>query len=263
MEKDIMPEITNIKQQDTFTLPSRGLLYKPEDGIPEAITLRRMTTAEEKLRYRSDDNTQVTKDLLNACIVSQVPVDCGKLKLSDANFLLFKLRVLSLLTDKYKVTVTCPHCGAQFIHEIHLSDVPVDYLTDDIKDKLKVTLPISKQTIDLDVPNLNKLIKLGETLEEFFDRFPNVNRQEKLLTETNLIYIDKVNGKTLLAEEKEDYINSMDIVDFKTLRKAINKLSADYGLSQDLKTLCPKCKSEVTHGLPITYELFNPSDEDI
>ena len=170
---------------------------------------------------------------------------------------------MSLLTDKYKVTVTCPHCGAQFIHEVNLSEVPVDYLSDDIKDKLKVTLPISKQVIDLEVPNLNKLIKLGETLEEYFDRFPNVNRQEKLLTESNLIYIEKVNGKTLLSEEKEDYINSMDIVDFKALRKAIGKLSADYGLSQDLKTLCPKCKNEVTHGLPITYELFNPSDEDI
>ena len=49
--KEILPNIKNIKSQESYTLPSKGLVYKPEDNIPASITLRRMTTKEEKMRF--------------------------------------------------------------------------------------------------------------------------------------------------------------------------------------------------------------------
>ena len=41
---------------------------------------------------------------------------------------------------------------------------------------------------------------------------------------------------------------------------AINNLEDLYGFDTDLKTQCPSCKGEVSHGLPITSELFSPSN---
>ena len=49
-EKAILPDITNIKTQETYTLPSKGLVYNKADKIGSSITLRRMTTKEDKMR---------------------------------------------------------------------------------------------------------------------------------------------------------------------------------------------------------------------
>ena len=125
----ILPDITNIKSQETYTLPSKGLLYTEKDNIPASITLRRMTTKEDKIRMRNSTEDRIKKDLLQACILED-NVDAGNLKLVDANFLLFRLRSLSLLDDTYKIQVRCRNCGTVFIHEISciLSCLVIDEL---------------------------------------------------------------------------------------------------------------------------------------
>lgn len=261
-EKEILKDITNIKQQDTVTLPSRGLLYKAEEKIPEAITIRRMTTKEDKMRLRNESDNVVYRDILQACITTP-EVNAGNLKLMDANLLLFKLRIISLLDDTYKIRLMCPACRTQFIHQLNLSEVPVKYIPQDIIKKLTVTLPVSKQVIKLKIPSLNDLIKAGEKLQEYFNKFPNVDKQEKAVTISQLLYIDTINGATFLSEELEEYVENMDILDNRQLAKAIKEFDNFNGFDDNLKTECPKCKFEIQHGLPITDELFNPSDEDI
>ena len=98
--KEILPDISNIKTQETFTLPSKGLVYDERDNIPASITLRRMTTKEDKIRMRNSTEDRIRRDILDACILDE-GVNAGNLKLMDANFLLFSLRSLSLLDDKY------------------------------------------------------------------------------------------------------------------------------------------------------------------
>ena len=49
-DKEILADITNIKSSETYTLPSKGLVYDETEGIPASITLRRMTTKEDKIR---------------------------------------------------------------------------------------------------------------------------------------------------------------------------------------------------------------------
>jgi len=260
--KEILPDIHNIKQKESFTLPSRGIVYRADENIPESITLRRMTTKEEKIRLRNQSETEIIKDLLQACILNE-KVNAGSLKLMDANYLLFKLRVISLLDDKYKVRVRCPHCGAEFVHELNLSEIPVNYVEQDILEKLTVKLPISQQTITLRYPSLDDLIKSGKRLEEYFNMFPNVDRMESVISASEQLNIETINGQSLMSEEIADWYDNLDIVDYKVLQQAIQKLDNIYGFDDNLKTICPKCNKEVTHGLPITGELFNPSSEDV
>ena len=53
MTEEALPDIKNIKSQETYTLPSKGMFYTKEDKIPASITLRRMTTKEDKIRLRN------------------------------------------------------------------------------------------------------------------------------------------------------------------------------------------------------------------
>lgn len=258
--KEILPDVKNIKTQETFTLPSKGLVYKPEDNIPASITLRRMTTREDKMRLRNQTEDRVRRDILQACILDP-NVNAGKLKLMDANFLLFRLRAISLLDDIYKVVCTCPYCGTRFVHQVNLTEVPIEYLAEEKLAQLKMRLPLSKDEIDFKFPSLDDIINMGDQLRDYFERFPQADKAEVLYTVSTLIYIDKVNGHQILKEELEQYVDNLDIIDNRALADIISNLDITYGFVEQLETPCPneECGRIVKHGLPITSELFTPS----
>ena len=255
--KEILPDINNIKSSESFTLPSKGLCYSAESKIPASITLRRMTTREDKMRMRNAAENVIKKDILQACILEDI--DAGKLTITDANFLYFKLRVISLLDDTYKIRCICPNCGTEFIHQINLSEVPVKYLTKKAIDDLKVELPLSKQKIDFKLPTLDDMIRAGEAFTEHFEQFPDADRTEYLYVASRIMYIEKVNGQKLMSLELEDWLDSLDIIDNRAVSDITNQLVNLYGFVDDIIGQCPKCKSDVPHGLPITAELFTPS----
>lgn len=256
--KEILPNVSNIKSSETYVLPSKGLLYKPEENIPASITLRRMTTKEDKMRMRNESEDTIRRDILQACITDP-NIDAGKLKLMDANFLLFRLRALSLLNDIYKVQCMCPKCATQFIHEVNLSEIPIIYYDEEKLNSLEVILPVNGNKITLKYPSLNDMILRGKDLKNYFEKFPNVDKSEAIYTMSGLLYVDKINESTLLSEELEAYLDNLDILDNREFRKAIATIDNIYGFEEELTTLCPNCQNKVRHGLPITSELFNPS----
>ena len=256
--KKILPDIKNIKSQETYTLPSKGLVYDETENIPSSITLRRMTTKEDKMRMRNETEDKIRRDILQACIINE-GVDAGKLKLADANFLLFRLRSISLLNDIYKVQVTCPHCGTVFIHEIELSKVPIEYFNEDKKTNMIINLPFSGVEMELKYPSLSDMIRMGEKLREYFEQFPNADKTEAIYTTSAMLYIKKVNNNIIMNEELEDLLDSLDIIDNREFRKKLQEIDNLYGIKSDIEGECPECKNIVRHGLPITAELFYPS----
>ena len=256
--KEILPNIKNIKSQESYTLPSKGLVYSKEDNIPASVTLRRMTTKEEKIRLRNESEDKIRRDLLQACILDQF--DVSKLKLEDANFLLFRLRALSLLDDTYKIRIKCDTCGTEFIHQLNLSEVPIRYMKEEtIKNDLNLLLPISNVEVELKLPSMGDIIIMGDTIRDYISKFPNADRGELIYTLSTMLYINKVNGQKMMNEVLEDFVDNLDILDARALRSATNKIDGLYGFSNELEAECPKCKNKVKHGLPITEELFNPS----
>lgn len=255
--KEILPNIKNIKSQESYTLPSKGLVYAKEDNIPASVTIRRMTTKEEKIRLRNESEDKIRRDLLQACVLDNF--DVSKLKLEDANFLLFRLRALSLLDDTYKVRVRCNNCGTEFVHQLNLSEVPIKYMEEEALKNLQVILPISQAKVQLKLPSMGDIVIMGDTIRDYLDKFPNADRGELIYTLSTMLYIDSVNDKHLMNEVLEDYVDNLDILDTRALRDATNKLDNIYGFVTELEAECPKCKNIVKHGLPITDELFNPS----
>ena len=256
--KIILPDISSIKTQDTFTLPSKGLLYDEAEGIPSSITLRRMTTKEDKIRIRNIGEDKIRREILKACTLDK-GVDIGKLKLADANFLLFRLRVLSLLDDIYKVQIICPSCGTAYMHEVHLSEVPVEYFTKKKLNDMEMELPLSKTKIEFKYPSLDDMIKMGDKLRDYFEKFPNADKAEAIYTTSAMLYVKRINGETMISEELEDFLDNMDIIDNRYFRQKLIQLDDMYGFDSEIACSCPQCHTPTTHGLPITGELFNPS----
>lgn len=256
--ESVLADVTNIKSTETYTLPSKGLVYSPEEGIPASITLRRMTTREDKIRMRNESDNKIRKEILQECIMDK-DVDAGKLKIMDANYLLFRLRALSLLTDTYKVGCRCKNCGTEFIDELNLSKVPVEYMTENKLKNFKVELPICKAKIDFRYPSLNDIIRMSEDLNTYMEQFPNADLNEVIYTSSSVLYIDKINGTKPILEQLEEWMDSLDILDSRAITDIIRNVDNLYGFVTDIKAKCPKCGSTVKHGLPITSELFNPS----
>lgn len=255
-EEEVVPNVTNIKSQETFLLPSKGLFYNNPNM--KSITLRRMTVKEDKLRLRNEGEDKIRKNLLQACTIGE-GIDIGQLTLFDVNYLLFCLRRISLLNNIYKVRCYCPHCEAEFIDEVDLSKLKIKYVEENNLPNFDITLPISKIKIKLKYPSLNNTIMLRENIVEYLKMNKDEEVGELLYELGDIIYIDKVNGGSMITEELEDFIDNLDIVDLRTIKDGVRKLDGQYGIDDDILCKCPNCKKDVHHGLPITGELFSPS----
>lgn len=256
IEEEIVPNATNIKTQETFTLPSMGLIYP--SGNPKSITLRRMTVKEDRMRMRNDGESTVRRNILQACTLDQ-GVDIGQLALFDVNYLLFCLRRISLLNNMYKVKLICPNCESEFIDEVDLSKIKVRYASKDNLPNFNIELPISKAKVTLKFPSLSSIILFTNSMDEYSKMNPNEDVSELLYAYGDIIYISSINGKSAIFEELEDFMDTLDLVDMKFLKANIRKLDDVYGIDEDILCQCPNCKKDIHHGLPITSELFTPS----
>lgn len=255
-EEEVVPNVTNFKTQETFTLPSKGLFYTNPNM--KNITLRRMTIKEDKIRMRNEGEDKIRRDLLQACIVGE-GIDVGQMTLFDINYLLFCLRRISLLNNIYKVKCVCPYCNAEFIDEIDLTKLKINYVDESNLPNFDVTLPISKLKIKLRYPSVNSTIHFRDSIMEYLRMNPNEDVNEILYVLGDMMYIASVNGESKISEELEDLLDNIDIVDSKVLKKAIKDIDGKYGIDDDILCQCPSCKKDVHHGLPITAELFTPS----
>lgn len=255
-EEEVVPNVQNIKSQETFVVPSKGLFYN--NPAMQSITLRRMTIREDKIRLRNEGEDEIRRDLLQACIVGS-GIDAGQLTLFDANYLLFQLRRISLLNNIYKVRLTCPHCGTEFINEIDLTKLKINYANPDNVPNLDVTLPVSKLKVSLKFPTLSGTINFRKNILEYMENNPDANLSELLYVYGDMVYIAAINGESKLYEELEGILENLDLLDSRAIKDAVRKLDNVYGIDDDIVCQCPKCKNDIHHGLPITAELFTPS----
>ena len=107
--------------EKTFQLPSNGLF-----GGPKEITLRAMTTKEEKILMTSRDFS-VFERLVKSCCVEPKDLDIGLLHQNDIMYLIYALRELTFGTT-YNQEIKCPECGAKQEIEVDISEMEVNIL---------------------------------------------------------------------------------------------------------------------------------------
>lgn len=241
-----------VDYEATVTLPSKGLLYKDSD-IPADITLRGMTTKEEKILYASSGR-DVFKKILKNCVISPSNLDVNKLVSVDETFLILQLRMVTY-GDKYRVQARCPHCGETDTYNISLSDFDITYLDDDFVEPIEVELPRSGDTLGL------RILRNEDT--EFVDRYAkkfakqfNLNFREVEYTCRMAKFIQTINGESVKFTEARDYVEDMPSLDSAKFWTVINKI--DIGVDTRSEVLCHSCGEEFDFDMPINSEFFRP-----
>lgn len=244
-----------LSYEATVTLPSKGILYKSED-IPSEISLRGMTTKEEKILYASSGG-DVFKKILKNCVTSPENLDVNKLTADDEGFLIMQLRMITY-GDKYKVSVPCPHCGKREEYIINLSDFEVNYLDDNFEEPFTVKLPRSGDTLSLRLLRNEDVDFIDRYSRKFAKQF-NLNVKEVEYICRMAKFIQQINGKPVDFIDAREYADNMPSMDSAKFWNVINSIK--YGLDTKVEVFCANCTREFEFQMPLTSEFFRPTIE--
>lgn len=238
--------------EKTFTLPSNGLF-----GGPKQVTLRAMTTKEEKLILTTRDSS-IFERLVKSCCVEPKDLEIDKLHTQDTYFLIYALRSITF-GDNYVQNSVCPECGARQDFNINISDMETIILdTDEIEKELTCQLPINKDTLQLkllsngDNNRIEKLVKTRTAKGKVQDP-DSYNFTLKLMES-----IVTKNGEDFESEdEKRNYVDTLHLQDLVVIQNTLSKIT--FGLDNRVLRTCNRCHEEVEIDGVICPEFFRPT----
>jgi len=231
-----------------FELPSQGLF----DG-PTKVTVRPMTTKEEKLIFTARDNSFLDK-LVKACIVEPADIDLNKLHSADITYLLFMIREMTF-GPEYKQIMICPECGTKQEVDINITEMK-NYLLDfeELSKCSEITLPICGDTLKIkllsngDINEINKVIK-------------QLTRENKLQDPEGYEYtyrfaklIETINGEEKDIKEVINYLDNLNLRDFNEIKRALSEIRL--GLDTTNIRVCKHCGEEVEVQGVVVPEFF-------
>ena len=234
-------------------LPSKGMLYPDNPELQGDITLRMITTNEEKYIMGSTSSDLLNK-LLKDCVVSPQGFNPDVLVPADQYFLFQKLRIHSY-GDSYHIQGECPHCEASKEYEISLDDIPIHELPDDFTEPITMTLPFSKDEIGVrllrssDLKAIkNRAKKLSKELKIDYNELSYLHRIAKQIV--------SVNGEDLKIVESEKYVREMVGMDSGYIKAQMAKFQLGYDSS--IEIICDSCGGEFEEVVQMTGEFFRP-----
>jgi len=220
-----------------FELPSQGLF-----GGPKKVTVRPMTTKEEKMIYTARDNSFLNK-IVKSCIVE--PADCNldELHSSDITYLLYMIREMTF-GPTYKQAMQCPYCNHKQDIEIDITEMTTYLLDfDELEKYSKFTLPICGDTIKI------KLISNGD-MDEISRTIKRLTKENKLQDPEGYEYtyrfaklVETINGEEKEIREVIDYLDNLNLKDFNEIKRALSNIHI--GLDTTNTRVCKNCGEEV------------------
>ena len=250
---------------ETLVLPSSATkLYGPNfDGH---ITLRAMTTDEERMRLGGQSFYQTMSAIVNECIVDNKNHD-GSYKLDCTNFTDFdffaicvKLRIMSY-GPKYKTVATCLKCGHQFEYVVDLSEIIYNLVPEDFSEPYEIgPLPSSGDTLGCRFLRVKDRIEIEKKRDTILAQNPNYIGDPTFNLEMER-RIMTVNGNTLDYVTAEDYVHNMIARDSVVYH---DKIDADkkfgvipYGIIDECKNKLG-CDGKSMWVLRVGAEFFRP-----
>lgn len=238
------------KYETTIELPSRGKLY--ESGL-ESITLRAMTTAEEKMLLGSTGENAFDR-ILKECIVEPKDIKLAELLPADKHFILIKLRTHTY-GSMYNIQGRCEACGEKSDFAVNLDEFYVNELDDDFEEPIEFTLPISGDKLSC------KLLR-GSDMDLISTQARKVSKRTKAkvseleYTMRMARHITKINGEETDFGKAQNYVKDMHGQDSAYFWYELNK--QPIGLDTTVEETCPECGEAMEFFMPINSEFFRP-----
>lgn len=239
--------------QESYQIPSSG----------EHITLRAMTLQEEKIRLSSNYFIRTLINIINRCIVennndlSDLKIDIGNYPLSDLQYLMYKLRIITY-GPNYSLKFTCNHCNHPITTQVNL---------DELKLKLPKTtepqfdigpLPVSQDVIQCKLLTSREFLQISEDSESFKQKYPDYEGDPEI-SYTYAYKMISVNNQRMPSHSLMKYVNEMHAKDALYFDREYGSLT-DSGLDLVQTTTCPHCGNSLVYNLPVTEEFWTPSN---
>lgn len=252
---------------ENLVLPSASTrLYG--DSFDGTLTLRAMTTIEERMRLSGQSFYSIMSKIVNECIVNNKNQD-GSYKIDSTAFTDFdffavcvKLRMISYGT-KYKTNAICPRCGHQFIHVADLSKLTYNLVPDDFHEPYEIgPLPSSGDTLGCRFLRVKDHIEIEKKKDLILSQHPDFIGDPVYQLEMQRRIVE-VNGNKLDYIQAEDYVNKMISMDSVVYHDKVDKDT--YGVIRLNTTECTNpngCESAAIWVLKADREFFRPCLDD-
>lgn len=233
-------------------LPSRGLLYGGK--IPPTITIRAMTTKDEKMIVGSGEES--IRRLLSSCITEPQGIDVTSLALGDQHFILVHLRILSY-GPEYNIKMRCPACSMTNTYVVNLEELEVNYLPEDFREPFEVVLPRSKRRVGLKLMRFGDLVRADERAKKVMRRGGNAGGDPGFIFRMASM-IATIDGKAPESPgETQTFVENLIGMDSAYIHDRITKV--DMGYDVNLLETCVGCGEETEFVMPLTAEFFRPT----
>ncbi len=243
--------------RETFTLPSNGIPYNGE--IPAEITLRAMTTMDEKIRLSSSGLNSLAA-LIDACVVEPEVFDSKKLKLYDLQYLMYMLRVITYGSN-YKVSAYCDHCDKFVDVNVNIDELEVVKINDDYIEPFEIgPLPVSGDMLTCKNLSVGDLINVDKEAKRILAKFKDYIGDPEFVLGFKYLIVT-VNGEMLPDFKKQQYVENMNAKDLRYLDLAYDKYVSGFGINTIVTSECPVCGAPIEFSMPITEEFFRPNLE--
>lgn len=165
---------------EQFLLPSSGRLYRTEtNNFDGHITLRPMTTIEERMRLGSQDFYESMVKVVNECIVDNKRpdgtyiIDSANLTIFDFDAICVKLKIMTY-GPEYKTYAKCSSCGHVFRYVADLRDCEFVFMPDDFVEPYEIgPLPKSGDTLGCRFLRVRDRIEIDKKKAEILAKNPN------------------------------------------------------------------------------------------
>lgn len=242
--------------QEVYQLPSLGKVYG--EDFPSEVTIRSMTTFEEKMRLGNQGFWNTMVNILNSVVTSPEDFDAQNLTLFDFYFLMYKMRTVSY-GPTYKVSVKCPTCGKEMISRVNLDELKVNYLPEDFNPNFTIgPLPRSGDTLTCKFVTVKDEMNIEKKAKSILRDHPDYQGDPTYIL-NKAAQIKAINGEDKLPVEVQMYVEKMDAMDSAYLSQAYTKMTDLYGLDVECHDTCEDCGEDIQFLLPFNSEFFRPT----
>lgn len=244
---------------ETLVLPSASTKLYGEN-FDGHLTLRAMTTNEERMRLSGQSFYQTMVMIINECIVDNKRPD-GSYKidsaiLTDFDFfaVLVKLRIMSY-GPKYKTVYFCPRCGRTEEYVVNLSDLIYNLVPEDFSEPYTIgPLPSSGDTLGCRFLRVKDRLDIEKQKDIILAKNPTYIGDPTYMLEMERRIVE-VNGEQLDYITAKDYVDSMIAMDSAVYHDKIDAVY--YGVVRT--GFLDKCETENCNGKP--YWILRPDKE--
>lgn len=244
-------ESTATNYETTITLPSKGLLYK---DIPAQLTIRAITTAEEKMIFGSTSANSIER-MMKACIVEPKNIDLKELLPCDEEYIMLKLRAHTYGSN-YRIKTRCPHCSEEQEVEMNLDELPVMYLDDNFQEPFSFTLPVCGKEVEVRLLR-NKDYEIARNQAKKIAKKAHLNAKELSYSIRMAKHIVKIDGEEVDEGKAQQFVNTLHGQDSAYFWYKIDE-SFQCGVDTDVEHTCVNCGEDIEVPFQMSSEFFRP-----